>query len=405
MASGIYGTAALFFGDGAAATPSTEPKNSSWADGTQRLIPTARMARFVYDGKTIDLPDPLTAILYEDTPIVGANTVASGKREVLWERDEEVCVITTEPAIPEVHSRIRRMLKEWAGHGEQVEVYIDRQLRAYWGFEDDAYDNNRGNPFRSSEPATFTDLVRGGGINLPATGVLQAHLVSQLEGGSGNGFFQAGDGTLVFYFKPAFAGNDGLEHVLIDCVVDSNHGKNRLLIKKRVDNALHVIGYGANGAATVRTQNVAWAADTEHTMMVQWGDSTADFRASLDGAEITTSAAFYRYGNSRKYGSSTKYGQVASASPVGNEQIFDANPTTICLGSDVTMTMRRSTGVMGALSLYSVSYGLPTILGRFAHPHRTYYPKGEFIDATFRPVRVAAGGELYYYTMRIRDGR
>lgn len=388
-------------------------KNSSWADGTERLLPTSRYARFVWAGHTLDIPDPLTAIGYEDTPIVGANTVASGKREVLHERDEHVCALTFEPMVPEMFARMQRMLREHGGRGEQAEVYIDRQMRASWGFEDgDAEDNNHGNPFRAAEALAFTELVRGGGVTMPAVGTLQASLISALPGGSGNVFFSDDEGTIVLLLKPDYASTDGAEHVWLDCVVAGAGGyRNRLSIIKRGndvsggndDNEVIVAYAGANGAESVIAAPHTWAANDELILMVQWKALT-DLRLRINDTVYTTKKYPIVASGSLLAGASVIAGTLG-ATPNGTEQLMDAAPTRLSLGTEDEGRLGRGTGVYGALTIYAVSYGTPDILKTFTYPHRSYYPKGEFIDARFTPLRSQAGGELYYYTLRIRDGR
>ncbi len=392
--------------------PATGSKNSSWADGTQRFVPSARYSRFIWNGRTLDIADPLTSISYEDTPIVGANVTASGKREVLHERDEEVCVLTFEPMVPEIFDRLRRMLREWASRGEQVEVYIDRTLRAYWGFEDgDVFDNNRGNPFRAMGDLTFAELTHGGGVTMPLSGPLQAALVSGLSGGSSNRFLSPDEGTLVLNVRPDYASNDGQEHVWFDAMDPADGGwRNRLTIVKRgndVSSGNHddqvIVSYaGANGAETSIPCAHTWAVGDELTVMVQWRQ-LSDLRVRINDTVYTT-----RRWPVSPTGFLAGSGLIAgtlSNSPLGAEQIMAASPTRASLGTDDNGLRGRGTGVYGALSLYTVAYGTPDMLKSYAHPLRTYYPKGEFIDATFRPLRSQAGGERYYYTLRIRDGR
>lgn len=388
-------------------------KNSSWADGTERLTPTARLPRFIWDGHTLDVPDPLTAIGYEDTPIVGANTTASGKREVLHERDEHVCALTFEPMVPEIFARLQRMLREWAGRGEQVEVYIDRQIRACWGFEDgDAEDNNHGNPFRAVGALTFAELLHGGGVQLPATGTLQAALVCALPGGSGNLFFSPSEGTLVLHLRPDYASTDGQERVWLDCALVADGGwRNRLSVIKRGndvssgndDNRVIVAYAGANGAESVIPCAHTWAASDELTVMVQWKALT-DLRVRINDTVYTTKKYPIVASGGLTAGASVIAGTLGGT-PNGTEQLMDASPTRVSLGTEDEGRLGRGTGVYGALSFYTVAYGTPDILKAFTYPHRSYYPKGEFIDARFTPLRAAAGGELYYYTLRIRDGR
>jgi hypothetical protein len=240
---------------------------------------------------------------------------------------------------------------------------------------------------------------------MPTTGPLRASLISALPGGSGNFFFSPTGGTLVLAFRAGFAGNDGGEHILIDCAAwGGDIGRNRLLVKKRADNFLHVIHYGANSGATALEQLVTWAADTEHVLMVQWGADLTSLSAKLDGVLLAGVNYYHRYGSTRKYGDGLKYGDK-SGTPSGAEQVMAGSPTAVMLGTDLAQTAGRFSGAFGALSLYSVAYGLPSVLERYAHPMRTYYPRGEFIDAVFRPIRAQPGAEHYYYTLRIRDGR
>lgn len=371
---------------------------------------TDRLPRFVWNGQTLDLEAPLAAISYEMAPVAGSTIAPSGLRATLTERIERVCTMTTGALSPDEVVQLERMLVEWAALGEQVEVFVDRMLRAAWTFEGDTKDQNRGNPFRLAHAApaastfAFPALTKGHGLTLPSAGILRAALISDLSGGAGNAFLSAAEGTLVLAFKPSWAAADGVEHVILDTAEESDYGRNRLRIVKRANDKLYVIYTGSNGASTMLEHTPSWTADTEHTLMVQW-KGLSDLKASLDGVAITTTKYMIRYGGSGlKYGSANKYGALAGGA-AGNETVMTIAPTGVSLGSDLLGVQARAAGVYGLLVLYQAAYGLPDVLKDFHIAQRTYYPKGEFIDAVFRPVRITPARELHVYQFRIRDGR
>jgi hypothetical protein len=383
---------------------------------TGALKATHQYPRFVWDGNTLDFDDPLPQRDPESAPSAGSNVSSSGLREVLFERLEYYCTISTPMLYEEKAAQVERMLRENLGRGRQAEVFIDRTLRAHWGFDDDTVeDNNHGNPFRRGDITvdgfTFADLSIGRGVNVPTTGTCRARLVSELPGGSSNFFFQPAAGTLAYAFKPSWASDDSAEHVLLDCWAESDLSRNRLTIRKRPDNLLHLVHVDQNGAETILEANVAtgqplkWSANTEHILLVQWG-ATSDLAASLDGTAIATKKYPIVASGSRLAGTGLLSGQVGS-SALGSETVMNASPTVASLGQDATGFEGRGTGVVGLINLLAVVYspGLPAILGTYIMPWRTYLPRGELIAAGWQPKRLSLGRNFVAYQLRIRDGR
>lgn len=369
---------------------------------------TDRLPRFVWNGQTVDLEAPLAAITYEMAPVAGSTIAASGLRATLTERIERVCTMTTGALSPDEVVQLERMLVEWAALGEQVEVFVDRMLRAAWTFEGDTKDQNRGNPFRLAHAApaastfAFPALTRGHGLTLPSAGVLRAALASDLAGGSSNPFLSAAEGTLVLAVKPDWAAGS-TERVFLDCVVGSDLSRNRLTLRQRSDGKLQFIYAGGNGAETILEVTPAWSANTEHVLLAQW-KALGDLKLRLDDTVITTQRFPLVAGGGQIAGTGLIAGQT-SGTPNGVEQVLSAAPDRAALGTDDAGLSGRATGVYGLLVLYQAAYGLPDVLKDFHIPTRTYYPRGEFVDAVFRPVRLTPARELHVYQFRIRDGR
>ncbi len=382
------------------------------------LRPEYQYLRIIWNGLTLDLEEPLAQRDPQYRPSAGSSVTTSGVREVLFERMEYYCTITTPLLYPEKAAIVERMLREWLGQGKQAEVYLDRALRAFWGFDDDTVeDNNHGNPFRRSgglltDGYTYADLAAGRGVNVPTVGLCRARLVSELAGGSGNQFFGSAGGTLAYGFKPDYASDDSAEHVLLDAFVDGDLWRNRLTVKKRPDNLLHIIYADQNGAETILEANVAtgqplkWLANTEHALLVQWG-ATSDFAASLDGTAISTKKYPIVADVARLAGTGLVAGQISGTTPLGTETVMSAGPTLASLAQDASGLEGRGTGVVGHLSLFAAVYSpaLPTALSTYFMPWRTYFPKGELIAAMFQPVRASLGRDFMRYQLQVRDGR
>ena len=375
---------------------------------TGAIRPTFRYARIVWNGRTIDFDDPLQeATPPETSPVAGSSTTAGGVRSTLTERLERGVVIVTPQMKPHMCAEIQRFVEEWGAEGEQFECYVDRILRAWWGFDDGTlYDNNRGNAFDwHDNPGTalaYTTLTEGRGFTMPSTGWLRAALVSQLAGGSGNEFFSASEGTLVVQFKPDWAFADSAEHVLVDCGIETAQWKNRLRLVKRADNVLHLTYAGSNGAETIVEAVPAWNANTEHTVMAQWKALT-DLKLRVDDTTYTTKKYPIVADAARVAGTGLLAGQVGGV-PNGVELAMDDAPEALALGTDLA-GRGRATGVMGMLALYTAALELPNVWKTHEHPWRTYYPKGELVDAAYRAIRVGFGTERYQYQFRIRDGK
>jgi hypothetical protein len=377
------------------------------------LDPTARYARIVWDGQTVDFNDPLQADVPEFDPALGGSIAETvGSREALAMRVDEVKTIITSPLRGFDAARVERWLRENALLGRQCEFYITRTLRAWWGFDDDtALDNNRGNEFRNGlwtgSALAYADVALGRGVTLPSAGILQASLVSTLPGGSGNSFFGPTEGDLVLVVKPDYAGNDGAEHLLLDCCVATATGKNRLRIVKRSDNVLAISYFDSTTQTSVLELAVTWNANTEHTLLIEWGATNAAFRAMLDGAEIVTRRyPKWRSGNGVLCGNGAKSGET-QAGASGSETVMSASPDTVVLGSDPGGLGGRGSGTYGMLAVYRATFAaaLPSALTTFYYPWRSYFPKGELADPKAGAVRVATRGELHLYQLRIRDGR
>lgn len=364
---------------------------------------TARYPRLVYDGKTIDIAHPLTAVLYEDVPVAGANVSTSGVREVLAERVDKYCTMQV-LCRPVIARAIQRMIRDWTATGKRVELYVDRFLRAWWGFDEDAAtDSNGGNAFTASAGGTLTyaALTEGKGINVPTSGRLSASLVSTLAGGAGNVFLLAAEGTLALQFKPSWAGNDGAEHVLLDCLTPGTPSKNRLTLKKRASNVLHFTLAGANGAEVGVELAVTFGASTEQTMLAEWDGATVKMR--LGAAAVVSTLRFpIVAAASRIAGTGLLSGQT-SPTANGIEQSMDAAPSIVVLGSDYDAALGRATGVCGMLAVYQAAYGLPDSLGTYQHPWRTYYPTAELDLAAYAPGRLMPSREISAYQLRFRE--
>lgn len=364
---------------------------------------TARYPRLVYDGKTIDIAHPLTGVLYEDVPIAGANVSTSGAREVLAERVDKYCTLQV-LCRPVIARAIQRMIRDWTATGKQVELYVDRYLRAWWGFDEDAAaDNNGGNAFAASAGGalTYAALIEGKGINVPTTGRLSASLLSTLAGGAGNVFLLAAEGSLVIQFKPPWAGADGAEHVLLDCLMPSTPSKNRLTLKKRADNILHFTLAGGNGAEVGVELAVTFAASIEQTILVEWDGTTVKLRLG-SAAAVSTLRYPIVAAAARIAGTGLLSGQTSTTAN-GTEQAMDAAPSTVVVGSDYDAVLGRATGVCGMLAVYQAAYGAPEALGSYQHPWRTYYPTAELDLAAYAPGRPIPSREISAYQLRFRE--
>jgi len=383
--------------------------------------PTARYPRFVWNGITVDLMDALQMAVPDSTPIGARNVTESGKPETVLTRLDRQWTILTSHLDAVGCEEMRRFLEDWAELGEPFEFHLDRFLRAFWGFEGHGGDNNTANPFGntyqdapSNNPngvaLTFAAMADGGqGVQVPSAvrQALRAQLVSRLDGGSANAFMVVGTegGIMALVIKPDWAFADGLEHVLVDAVVPNALGANRLQLVKRAGNKLYLVYFGGNGGETmIDATPASWSANTEHTILCQWG-ALADLKVKVDGTLFTTKKYVQRYGSTIKYSATHKYGELAGGAS-GNEQVWSAAPTRMTLGVDDQVLGGRATGLVGMIALYRGLYDglLNDRLGTFQHPWKSYFPKGEVIGGPYRPQRVSVARELYTYQLAIRDG-
>ena len=370
--------------------------------------PTFRYSRIVYNGITLDFEDPTQRADPQDVPVASSNISQSGVREVLFDRMERAVAVLTPMMDASGADALWRFIEEWGGQGEQFEFYVDTTLRAFWGFEQHGVDNNRENAIvvgSANLPLTndtgtalsYVALSEGHGVTVPSSNALRASLVS-----ASNSFVGTEGGTCVIFFKPDWAFADSAEHVIWDMVVDGALGANRLRLVKRADNLLHFVYIGSNGGDTIiEATSLGWSANSEHTVMVQWG-ALADLKMKVDGTLYTTKK-YTTPANAVLAGGGTICGTVTGV-PSGSETTINASPTRLTLGVDDLVLGGRSTGSIGLFAIYRAVYDLPTILATYRQPFRDYYPRAELVDASFSPTRVTSGRELYTFALKIRDG-
>jgi hypothetical protein len=371
--------------------------------------PTFRYPRLVWNGITIDFGDPAQTVdPTELTAVASAAITGLGQRTVLYERSERYVTVVSTVMEAVDCPLMERFFAEWANLGKQFELYTDRILRAWWGFDDQTtYDNNRGNQVLLGNavdtPFTYAAMARGQGLVLPGSGVMRAALLCGLPGGNGNAFVGPDEGTLVLQFKPSWAANDNAEHVLLDVYADTARWKNRLRLVKRVDNLLHFVYVDRNGAETIIEAVPVWGANTEHTIIAQW-KALADLSFKLDGVLVNTKKYPLVAGGGVIAGNGVIAGTVSGVAN-GVETTMNASPDTMAMGTYGDGQGGRGSGTYGMLALYSAALGLPTLWTTYEHPWRSYIPKAELVDATYHAARPISGRELYQYNLRVREGR
>ena len=380
------------------------------------IRPTHRFARIVWGAvgsqQTIDLNDPLQGAVEQKTPVGSSSIASSARRETVFERMDTVMRILTPIMKNWDAARIERWLDEWALRGRQFEFFVDRVLRAQWGFDDDTVrDNNRGNEFLNGpwtgSAFSYEDFTEGRGLTLPSAGRLVTPLISTLPGGSGNAFMSASEGILVLHFKPTWASSDSADHQVLDAFRAADPGKNRIKVAKLTDNVLRISYFDSSGQESFLETTPGWTANTEQKLMIGWGATNGAFTAALNGTTLATRRyPRWRSGNGLKCGNGGKSGE-SQAGASGSETIMNLAPDTLVLGTDANGHGGRGSGGYGLLSIYQATLvtALPSLLLNHVHPWRSYYPKGELVDPRQGALRLKPELELHQYQFAIRDGR
>jgi hypothetical protein len=381
------------------------------------LRPTHRYSRIVWgevgSQQTIDLQDPLQGAVEQKTPVGTSSIASSRRRETVFERMDTVMRILTPIMRNWDAARIERWLDEHALRGRQFEFFVDRVMRAQWGFDDDTpLDNNRGNAFINGpwtgSVFSYEDFTEGRGLTLPSAGRLVTPLISTLPGGSGNAFMSASEGILVLHFKPTWASGDSADHQILSAFVSAGpRGKNHLRVVKHTDNVLRLIYMDSTTQWSVLETTPGWSANAEQKLMIMWGAAATDFRASLNGTELATRRyGLNRSGNGVRSGNGARSG-ATTATPGGTETVWNAAPNALVLGTDADGLGGRGSGGYGLLAVYQATLvaALPPTLLNHVHPWRSYYPKGELVDPRQGALRLKPELELHQYQFAIRDGR
>lgn len=379
---------------------------------------TYKYPRIVWNGNTFDFPDALISAIPETAPVVGSAIAASGARQTVYEHTETAVTIITPIMDPAATDQMERFIREWGQYGQQFEFYLDRFLRSYWGFQQHLKDNNLVNPFvvgskdspqgnDTGDVPAYAALTLGYGITVPtaANRALRASLISGLN--ALNNFVSADateGGVIALLFKPTWAQTDSAEHYLLDLAIPGSLTGNRIRLIKGADNVTRLRYTGANGCSTVIESTTSWSAGDEVTVLAQYGQLT-DLKLSVQGVVAATLKYSKTFGGGKKYGAVHKFGQT-TGTPSGNEQTLGTAPTRATLGSDELVLGGKMGASVGLLSLYRGRYtgALNPILGTYRYPWRTYYPRAELADPSFRATRIVSGRELFTYQLRIRDG-
>jgi hypothetical protein len=335
---------------------------------------------------TIDAAEPTSRIptTVPYTGLRGSNTVASGKTEYLFGRDEEQVGIALRCEQDQL-AALRWFVQDFAKFGSQFQAWVDRNTGSCWPFENNLKDQNGLAMTLTGITAAYTAGVVGTAISLAGAYSLSVPL-AQASAATLTGFddpLSAAEGVLVVDVSPAFASSDGVLHHFLA----TSGTANRFFLSKNASNALIFQINDATDTAKATSGAVTWSTGQRVVIVASWNPS-----GTLRLWYSTTPGTFTELTTSTGAGTG----------------LMSALPTTLFVGSDATPA-NRAAGTYDTLSFFKSTYGGLTDravqgLAGYRVVERTYFPYAELLAAQFQPARVVLGRPIWDWPMMFKNG-
>lgn len=348
------------------------------------LLPTFLYPKIVYGSPatTLELAEALENFQPSRQGQRGQNFLGDGRGEYLFGRIEDAARLdliceAAEYAALEAY---------WTDHGvkgSQAELWMDRFTGSLWMFEGSLKDqNNLALTLNGGGSASYVAANVGRGLNLTGAQYLSVTL-AQASAATKTGFDDPLDykeGVIVADFKPTWAGNDSVLHVIFDT---SGTTQNRITLQKLVTNVLQVkVTGGGAGAGGSKGGSVSWAANTRVRIVVRW-----DTSGGIWAWYATASGAFTEL-TSETTGNST----------------MTALPTTLYLGADQAGA-NGALGVYDTVAIFKKAWsGSPPALTAFYPVWRNHFPYAELSTLGWEPPRRSQGRLIWRWPMIVRNG-
>jgi hypothetical protein len=328
------------------------------------------------------------------TGLRGTNTVASGRTEYLFGRDEEQVGLALRCEQDQL-AALRWFVQDWAKFGSQFQAWVDRYTGSCWVFENNRKDQN-GLALTLNGGGTESYAVANTGTGLVLTGTQYLSVaVAQASATPRTGFddpLNFVEGIVVIDLKPSFATTDNAQHFFLQTGLtatppgclrfwkEANAFSNDLFFE---------LQDGVGGSRQARG-HVDWVSADRLTLVGAWSSAPGAVTAwaSVNGGALTSLATL-----------------------TGSGGGMTALPTTLYIGA-------ASTGLTPALGTYdTVAFcdsayvavgGLTAKLAQgmatFRPVERNHFPYAELTAAAFQPGRVTLGRPIWDWPIIFRNG-
>lgn len=341
---------------------------------------------------TIDNAEPTSRIptITPYTGLRGSNTVASGKTEYLFGRDEEQVGLALRCEQDQL-AALRWFVKDFAARGSQFQAWVDRYSGSCWPFENNLKDQNGlALTLNGGGTETYAAVTNGTGITLAGAQYLSVAL-AQASAATQTGYddpLNKDEGLIVVDWKAGHAATDNSQdRFFFDSTPTSNC---RLSLYKTTATMLALQIVDSTNTAKLVQGTVAWSI----------GD-----RVQIAGSWTTAGALTLWYAVN-----SGAFVALASASGAGTG-LLATLPATGFIGSGfggANLTL----GTYDTVALFDSAYvpvgGLTSRLAQamstFRPVERNYFPYAELTAAAFQPARVTLGRPIWDWPIMFRNG-
>ena len=343
--------------------------------------PTFLYPRFTYGTVTLDIPEPASRIptVTPFTGLRGQNIVSTGKAEYLYGRGEEQVALVLR-CEQDMLAALRWAVQDSLAQGTQFKAWVDRYTGSCWMFENNLKDQNGLELTHNGGSAVYAATTNGTGLVLSGSKYLTV-TVAQASASTPTGYddpLLATEGVVVVDFKPAFDGNDGVEHHIVDSAPDPP----RILLYKLATNVLNIqINDGVAGKAMGGT--VTWTAGDRVQIVGSW-DSTG----TLALWYAVNSGAFV----------------ALTTSSLAGSGILPGTPTTLSIGA-TTAGATPALGTYDTVAFFKKAFSNPHLtLANYRPLERNHFPYAELVNAAFQPARVSLGRTIWDWPITLRLG-
>lgn len=349
--------------------------------------PTMFYTRFKYGSPaiTVDIDEPVMGFLPSPaltSGLAGENTVATGKREVLFGRLEEACGLVLR-CEADTLMRLRWMAEDSAFRGNQFQAWVDRFTGSCWMFENNLKDQNGLVLTLSSGSQSYATASTGIGIVLTSTQYLSV-ASAQSSAGTPTGYddpFLKDEGVVLIDWKAAFAATDNAEDRFF---IDSTPASNcRLSVFKDTSARLTLQVIDSTNTAQLVRGTVAWSVSDRVQIIAAWSSAGAlSLWYAVNGGAFTA---------------------LTTASGAGTG-LMATLPSTLAIGAGFSGS-NLTLGTYDTVAIFKRAFADPLQLVKWRPWRRNYFPYGEAAQRQFAPVQVNFATPVWDWPIVFRNGK